>query len=252
MLLGCGCNCEDRESVSESVPVPSVNTPSSFAPSNNSVSVQSQFPDPYYCGACFNVPTKWNVKFEDDWFIWNGANPPLGYPRFADCPINNPLNVYILYPYATPFPYFNPVELYTHCNSWASAETRLDVSDYSCDGQPVYPVCRPDKFNRPRVQLDAFSYGGDKLGLHTLFNLYYVWSYCTWNGAEGTQEYELFWYTWRWFVSRVDNDQVSCVRSFTAEYLSPGTTWPNIAWSMPYRLDFTAAPSPEFLTVNPI
>jgi hypothetical protein len=234
MLLGCGCNCEDRESVSESINVPSVNTPSSFAPSNSSVSVQSQFPDPYYCGACFNVPTKWNVKFENDWFNLNEEEPSLGYPRFAKCPINNPLDGYTLYPYATPFPYFNPVELYTHCNSWASAETRLDVSDYSCDGQPVYPVCRPDK------------------GLHTLFNLYYVWSYCTWNGAEGTQEYELFWYTWRWFVSRVDNNQVSCVRSFTATYHAPGTTWPTIAWWMPYFLDFTVAPSPEFISVNPI
>jgi hypothetical protein len=124
-------------------------------------------------------------------------------------------------------------------------QKRVNVSNAACD---LAAPCADDPLGKPRVQLDAFDLDDGQPGFTTFFALYYAWSYCVSSPGSPTLHY-WFAYRWSWLVHRDTAPfAISCVRSFQADYASPETNWPTIAWAMPYL--FTTPPPPT-LQVNP-
>jgi len=243
MLIGCGCQCLDQVSESIVASEPSVDTPSSLAASNSSASVDVP---PQYCGACINFPTRWRVDIPHSLFTFNSGivPPPLGYPHFRNCTLTSPAKGYLLTAYTGPT--VRNVINATHCQSWASAEKRINVAHLPC---ALAGPCDNDPLNRPRVQLEAWNLDDGQPGATTFFVLYYAWSYCVTAPGSPISDHYYFAYRWSWLVHRDTAPlYVSCVRRFFAGDTVAQTNWPTIAWGMPYLF---ATPPPPTLEVIP-
>jgi hypothetical protein len=170
--------------------------------------------------------------------------PPLGYPHFRNCTLTSPAKGYLLTAYTGPA--VRNVLNATHCQSWASAEKRINVSAYNCD---LAAPCANDPLNRPRVQLEAWNLDDGQPGATTFFVLYYAWSYCVTAPGSPISDHYYFAYRWSWLVHRDTPPlYVSCVRRFFAGDTVAQTNWPTIAWGMPYLF---ASPPPPTLEVIP-
>ena len=208
MLLGC-CHCGPQES-RQSETVPSGDVPLSLFPSESATSIIGG--QPGFCGVCYNLPGRWKVGINQDWFVYNAAAASF----FNDCPIVPEYFYRTLYSKPatgtynglTPDAWLNLHPVYGEpCAVWATTDKAIELTTQKCDGTGgIFPTCGPNNFGIPQIEMAAFS----SRPWATYFAMFYWWSRC------GLQ----YGFKWDWWVVRQTQPitSISCVREWGANF----------------------------------